>query len=105
MESSNEETVFGIIASAGAARSMAYEALERAKEGKFDEADDLMEQAEEAGVEAHNAQTSLLTKAARGEDVSVDVLLVHAQDHLMTSILAQELIAQMIELYRRLAEK
>lgn len=105
METSNEEIVFGIIASSGAARSMAFEALECAKEGKFDEAENLMRQAQEAGVKAHNIQTELLTKAAQGEDMSVDVLLVHAQDHLMTSILAQELIAQMIELYRTIEER
>ena len=30
-------------------------------------------------------------------------MLVHAQDHLMTSMLAQELIAEMIELHRAIA--
>lgn len=53
-------------------------------------------------LEAHNIQTALLTKEAQGDHTPVDVLLVHAQDHLMTSILAKELIEQMIELYKRL---
>ena len=32
-------------------------------------------------------------------------MLVHAQDHLMTSILAQELIAELIDVHKRLAQK
>ena len=105
MSDVHEEIVFGLIASAGAARSMAFEALEKAKEGSFDEADELIAQANESQAEAHNIQTELLTQEARGNHTDVDVLLVHAQDHLMTSILAVELISEIVELYKRLANK
>lgn len=98
----NEETSFGIIASSGATRSLAFEALEEAKQGHFDKAEELLHQADEMSLEAHNIQTALLTKEAQGDHTPVDVLLVHAQDHLMTSILAKELIEQMIELYKRI---
>ena len=37
--------------------------------------------------------------------MEVDVLLVHAQDHLMTSMLAQELIADFINLYETKQDK
>lgn len=103
MSDVHEEIVFGLIASAGSARSMAFEALEKAKEGSFDEADELIAQANESQAEAHNIQTELLTQEARGNHTDVDVLLVHAQDHLMTSILAVELISEIVELYKRLA--
>lgn len=73
--------------------------------GDFDKADELLKQAEEAGLEAHHAQTQLLAKEASGDHTPVDVLLVHAQDHLMTSMLAQELIREIIELRRELATK
>ena len=43
---------------------------------------------------------TMLTQEAQGNHLSVDVLLVHAQDHLMTAMLAQELIGELIELYR-----
>lgn len=105
MENAGEEITFGLIAYSGQARSMAYDALEKAKDGKFDEAAELMKSAQDAELEAHNIQTQLLTKEAQGTHTAVDVLLVHAQDHLMTSILAVELIQQIIELYQRLAEK
>ena len=42
---------------------------------------------------------------AAGEHLSVDVLLVHAQDHLMCSMLAQELVQELICLYECTATK
>lgn len=104
-ENSTEMIAFGLIAMAGDARSKAFEALSLAKEGRFDEADAKMREANEAGLQAHNAQTQLLTKEAQGERTEVSVLLVHAQDHLMTSILAQELIAELIDVRKELAKK
>ncbi len=91
---------FGIIANAGDARSFAFEALAAAKEGKFDEADELMKKSEDAVTLAHKAQTDLLFAEMNGEKHPVDVLLVHGQDHLMTAMLAQELIKELILLYK-----
>lgn len=99
----NESISFGIIASSGTSRSLAFEALEQAKQGNFEAADDLLTQSEEASLEAHNIQTKLLCEAAQGHPCNLDILLVHAQDHLMTSILAKELIEQMIVLYKNMA--
>lgn len=99
-ETSPEMIAFGLIALAGDARSKAYEALARAKEGDFEKADELMEQADASVLEAHHAQTALLSKEASGEHTEVNVMLVHAQDHLMTAILAKELIGELISLHR-----
>lgn len=100
MENSSEMVSFGIIANAGDARSYAFGALEEAKKGNFEEAEELLKQSDEAATLAHKAQTELLFKEANGEKTPVDVLLVHAQDHLMTSMLAVELIKEMITLYK-----
>lgn len=94
---------FGIIAQAGMARSLAFEALGAAQEGEFDRADELLEQAQEASLEAHHQQTGLLSKEASGEHTTVDVMLVHAQDHLMTSMLAQDLIKGMVAMHKKIA--
>lgn len=94
---------FSLIASAGQARSLAFEALEAAKKGDFARSDELMEESKKAGLEAHHKQTQLLVQEANGNHVPVDVMLVHAQDHLMTSMLAQELISEIIELHRERA--
>ena len=99
-ENGPEMISFGIIAHAGDARSYAYGALAAAKAGNFEEAAELLKQSDAAAVEAHHMQTDLLINEANGNKTTVDVLLVHAQDHLMTSMLAVELIKELIELYK-----
>lgn len=101
---SPEMIAFGLIAQAGEARSKAFEALSLAKQGDFDGADRLIAEADESILSAHHTQTGLLAKEASGDHTEVNVMLVHAQDHLMTGILAKELIAEMIETYRTIAE-
>lgn len=96
---------FALIAKAGEARSKAFAALEAAKKGDFDAADALMKESSASALEAHHAQTDLLVKEANGDHTPVDVLLVHAQDHLMTSMLARELISEIIEMRREVAGK
>ena len=100
LENGPEMISFGIIAHAGDARSYAFGALAAAKAGNFEEAEALLKQSDAAAVEAHHMQTDLLFKEANGEKTPVDVLLVHAQDHLMTSMLAVEVIKELIEIYK-----
>ena len=99
-ENGAEMVSFGIIAHAGDARSYAFGALEAAKAGNFEEAEALLKQSNDAAVEAHHMQTELLVNEANGNKTPVDVLLVHAQDHLMTSMLAVELIKELITVYK-----
>lgn len=96
---------FGIVASAGQARSLAFEALAAAKKHDYEQADELLKESEQAFLGAHDEQTKLLAKEAGGDHTPVDVLLVHAQDHLMTSMLAQELIKEIIDLRREVDAK
>ncbi len=57
-----EMVVMNLIINAGDAKASAYEALEKVNEGKYEEANELMEKADEALEVAHNDQTSLLQK-------------------------------------------
>ncbi len=89
-----------IIANSGDARSYAFRALEAAKASKFEDADELLKKSDASMNLAHKAQTELLIKEASGEKQDINVLLVHSQDHLMTSMLANELIKEMIYMYK-----
>lgn len=100
MDNENDIVSMTIIANSGDARTFAYGALEAAKKGDFEEAEALLKKSDEASTLAHKAQTELLFKEANGEHQAVNVLLVHAQDHLMTSMLAVELIKEIILLYK-----
>ena len=83
-----------------ACHSLALQLLKQRKQGNFEEAEELLKKSDEAATLAHKAQTELLFKEANGEKTTVDVILVHAQDHLMTSMLAVELIKELITLYK-----
>lgn len=103
----NEElelVVFNIVGYAGEARTNAYRALELSEEGKFDEAMESLKKSDEAILKAHNVQTDLIQKEAAGEKISVSMLFVHAQDHLMTAISERELIKKMIKQNKRILE-
>lgn len=96
-----EEQVMGIIVNAGQARSLSYEALNHAKQGLFSEAETLLEQAQEAANAAHLVQTQLIEHDEGEGKTKMTLVMVHAQDHLMTSMLAKELVTEMISLYKR----
>ena len=95
-----EEQVMGIIINAGQSRILCYEALSCAKAGEFAAADEKMKEAAHFAREAHRVQTQLI-EADEGEGkTKMTLVMVHAQDHLMTSILAKELIGELIAIYR-----
>ena len=97
------DTSMMLIVHSGDARAAAFHALQEAKAGNFEEAKKLM--AESKALEAHHIQTGLLADEGNGEGPQVTLLLVHAQDHLMTSMLAQELIEELIDLHEKKADK
>lgn len=99
------ETIMGLIVNGGDAKSSAMEAIHSAKEEKFDEAKKKLEEADEALRKAHNAQTSMLTKEASGDNVEVSLLMVHAQDHLMNAITFKDLAEELITVYERVADQ
>ncbi len=96
------EAIMGLIVNAGNAKSDAMEAIQAAKNGEFEEADEKLKAAEAALVEAHHAQTKLLTAEANGEVLPITLLTIHSQDHLMTSITFNDLAKEVIDVYRRL---
>lgn len=100
-----ETVAMTLISHSGTARSLAYKALEEAKKGNYSEAEALMKQSHEESHQAHNAQTELLFEEANGNKTEMSILLVHAQDHLMTSMLAVELIQELIVLHREKADR
>ena len=87
---------FQIISAVGTARSMYIEAIQLAKDGKISEAEAMMEEGQKVFVEGHHAHASLIQKEAAGEKTEFALLLMHAEDQLMSAeafgILAQEFI-------------
>ena len=104
-DSSDYEVAFQIISTAGNAKSDSMIAIREARAGDFTAAKEARERADESLHEAHRAQTKLLTEEARGNKVKLNIILIHAQDHLMGSILLRDLAEEFIEIHKALQDK
>jgi len=91
---------FKIISAVGTAKSMYVEAIQEAKKGNFNEAERLMEEGAQVFTQGHHAHGSLIQKEASGEKVEFNLLLMHAEDQLMTTETFKLIAEEFIELYR-----
>lgn len=96
------EISFGIIGFAGDAKSLAFEAINEAKNGNIEAAREKLKESKEVMVKAHKFQTELIQNEAQGNKTDMSVILVHSQDHLMTSMTFQQLAGEIVDLYERL---
>lgn len=80
------EQAMQIILSSGDARTHASKAFDAICEGRYDDAEELLKEAEKTQVVAHNVQTAMIQGDIRGgrERLGYYVLFAHAQDTLMT---------------------
>lgn len=101
----NLEVIMGLIVHAGNAKSEAVEAIRAAKNNDFELAESKLDAAQESLVTAHHSQTSLLTQEAQGDSVELSLLLVHGQDHLMTSIAFADMAKEVVDLYKVVKNK
>ena len=95
------EASFTLIGIAGDSKAESMQAIDCCKQGDFEGARKHLAAADETVVKAHDAQTEMLQQEAEGNPVPVNIILVHAQDHLMNSLLARELSEEIIHLYQR----
>ncbi|MGX4601033.1 PTS lactose/cellobiose transporter subunit IIA [Faecalimicrobium sp. JNUCC 81] len=96
------EISFNIIAHAGDAKGLAFEAIREAKAGNIEAARENIVKSKEGMVVAHRFQTELIQNEASGNKTEMSVILVHAQDHLMNAMNFQQLAEEFIDLYERI---
>ena len=81
--------------------------MTKAREGDFKRASELIEEGVESYRLAHKAHSSLITEEASGNKVEVGLLLMHAEDQLITTevikLMAEENI-QLIKEIRKIDE-
>lgn len=87
---------FQIISAVGEARSLYIEAIQEAKIGNFKSALEKIEEGKKMFEEGHNAHLGLIQKESNGEEVIPKLILLHAEDQLMSAegfkIIAEEFI-------------
>lgn len=95
------ELSFQLILHSGNARSCAMEAIAMQKQGKSSDAQDKLKEAEHEFVAAHKIQTALIQQEVNGEKFDIPMILIHAQDHLMTSMTTKDLAIEIVELHKK----
>ncbi|KXT84624.1 PTS lactose/cellobiose transporter subunit IIA [Streptococcus panodentis] len=93
---------FQIISAVGAAKSYYIEAIRAAEKGAFAEAAEKMKEGRAAYKEGHDVHFKLLQGEAGGDSQLLSILLVHAEDQLMSAETIQLLAEQMIATNQRL---
>lgn len=99
------EISFNIIAHAGDAKGLAFEAIKEAKKGNIEAARTHLAEAKEGMTKAHRFQTELIQNEANGNKTEMSVILVHAQDHLMNAMNFQQIAEEFIDLYETIKNK
>lgn len=92
-----EQVALHLIIHSGNARSLAFEAFDLAAGGEFTAAQAKMKEAKGELGQAHQYQTGLIQAEAAGRPVTPTLLLVHAQDHLMTAMSEVNLTERLIK--------
>lgn len=105
MDPADYEVAFQIISFAGNAKSSAMMAIRESREGNPEAAAKLLGEADSDLHAAHGAQTKMLTQEARGNAVPLNIILVHAQDHLTSAMLVRDLAEEFIKLHGMVAAR
>lgn len=100
-----EQYSFQLILHSGNARSGAVEALRVVKEGDIEKGKQLLIEAKAELIEAQKLHAQMLRIMANQEEtIVVNLLLIHAEDHITSSSIACEFTEELINVYQRLGE-
>ena len=97
-----ELIIFEIISKVGVARSKYIEAISYAKDYNFETAENLIKEGSEIFLDSHKIHANLVQKEANGEKVEVSILLVHAEDQLMSAESFKILSNEFIQSYKKM---
>lgn len=80
-----EETLFQIICSAGEARSLYVEAMRAVMKKDYEMASQKIKDGKRLLSESHDVHFNLVSEEAKGNKVEVRLLMVHAEDIMMSA--------------------
>ena len=95
----NENEIFQIILHSGDARNSIMEAMRALRCDDYARAHKCIEEANRDLNKVHKAQSLLISDEINGEVVEISLLMIHAQDHLMTTMAMRDFTKEMILLW------
>ncbi|WP_315110047.1 PTS lactose/cellobiose transporter subunit IIA [Clostridium intestinale] len=100
-----ELVAFEIISNVGMGKSLAIEAIREARKENYEVADSKIEEAKEFLLQGHHAHAALIQKEANGEKVEFSLIIMHAEDQLISAETIKDLAIEIIEMHKDLKNK
>ena len=91
---------FEIILHSGNSHTNIHEAFAAMRHKDFELSEKKLKMSNDELMLAHKSQTKLLQNYAAGTKIDMEIILVHAQDHLMTTMTLREMAIEMQNLYK-----
>ncbi|MED2941272.1 PTS lactose/cellobiose transporter subunit IIA [Bacillus swezeyi] len=99
-ELTGEQVCFQLILHSGNARSKVIQSLREYRAGSVQKAEELLVQAEEDLRQSHDIHFQMIQKEAGGEKNDFSLLLMHAEDHLMSTLTMKELVCELLGIFK-----
>lgn len=93
---------FTIISNVGSAKSKVMESMELARGYQFSEAQQAIEEANLFLQEGEKAHFSLITKDTQEKEPTINLLVVHAEDQLMTTVCLRDLAVELLQINKNM---
>jgi cellobiose PTS system EIIA component len=100
-----ELIAFQLISQAGSARSHFLEALQLARDGDLESACEKIKIGEEELSDGHKIHAELIQKEAAGNKIEVSLLMIHAEDIMITTETLREIVKELLHMYKKLENK
>lgn len=97
-----ESICFQIISAAGMAKSSYIEAIKEAKNGDFEKAKVCIKEGEASFTQGHNVHAELIEQEADNKKIAPNLLLIHAEDQLMSVETCKIMADELIEAYKHI---
>ena len=97
-----ELVAFEIISNVGMAKSLAMEAIREAREDNYEEAEKKIVEAKDFLVQGHHAHAGLISKEANGEKLEFSLIIMHAEDQLISAETIKDLAIELIEMNKKI---
>lgn len=97
-----EEVTLNLIMHSGEARSYAMEAINASKNGETEKVDHLLQKANEELGYAQFSQSTLMQNESKDNNSKISLLLVQAQDHLMTTMVLIDIAKELVSVYLKI---
>ncbi|MDR1234759.1 MAG: PTS lactose/cellobiose transporter subunit IIA [Mycoplasmataceae bacterium] len=102
MEINFEQVSLQVIAHSGDAKGKIMEALQNAKALKYEQATKLLQDAEKDLILAEKAHMEVVVKETQGDKLQIPLLLIHAEDQMLTTQTLLLVVQELIELYKKI---